>query len=41
MKSTSQLRPFRDECYDAPVVGAQELRQHEQSEQLRLRIVVA
>jgi hypothetical protein len=41
MKSTSQLRPFRDECYEAPVVCPQELPHHEQSEELRLRIVVA
>jgi hypothetical protein len=35
----SQLRPRGDERYDAPVISAQELPQHEQSEQLRLCVV--
>jgi hypothetical protein len=37
VESTSQLCPLRDERDDASVVGAQELPQHEEGEELRLR----
>jgi hypothetical protein len=40
VESTSQLCPLRDERDDASVVGAQELPQHEEGEELHLRVVV-